>query len=184
MKCEKDIIIFDMSWVHALQDLLELTSHCSLSSFTELKANMQNIASWMLSLNRTDSSFSCFYPDWQFQKTLPVMQIVLLLLFDSQLRVTLLVSFQQVSIYEWTADKELRVECSFLNNILALYLKSKGDFILVCVAFCNLEETFLWCPFTGIIAKQYKSSGQDTSETPAINKSRLLATRECDCTRK
>ncbi|XP_068761921.1 DNA damage-binding protein 1-like [Montipora capricornis] len=36
-----------------------------------------------------------------------------------------------VSIYEWTADKELRVECSFLNNILALYLKSKGDFILV-----------------------------------------------------
>ena len=37
----------------------------------------------------------------------------------------------QVSIYEWTADKELRVECSFLNNILALYLKSKGDFILV-----------------------------------------------------
>ncbi|XP_020628267.1 DNA damage-binding protein 1-like [Orbicella faveolata] len=36
-----------------------------------------------------------------------------------------------VSIYEWTPDKELRVECSFLNNILALYLKSKGDFILV-----------------------------------------------------
>ena len=40
----------------------------------------------------------------------------------------------QVSIYEWTSDKELRVECSFLNNILALYLKSKGDFILVSVA--------------------------------------------------
>ncbi|CAH3044667.1 unnamed protein product [Porites lobata] len=36
-----------------------------------------------------------------------------------------------VNIYEWTADKELRLECQFLNNILALFLKSKGDFILV-----------------------------------------------------
>lgn len=44
----------------------------------------------------------------------------------------------QVSIYEWTSDKELRVECSFLNNILALYLKSKGDFILVSVALNKL----------------------------------------------
>ena len=41
----------------------------------------------------------------------------------------------QVNIYEWTADKELRLECQFLNNILALFLKSKGDFILVIVLF-------------------------------------------------
>ena len=37
----------------------------------------------------------------------------------------------QVTIFELTASKELRVECSHYNNILALYLKSKGDFILV-----------------------------------------------------
>ncbi|XP_048584985.1 DNA damage-binding protein 1 [Nematostella vectensis] len=36
-----------------------------------------------------------------------------------------------VSIFEWTADKELRYECSYYDNILALYLKTKGDFILV-----------------------------------------------------
>ncbi len=34
-------------------------------------------------------------------------------------------------LFEWTADKELRVECSYFNNIIALYLKTKGDFILV-----------------------------------------------------
>ena len=36
-----------------------------------------------------------------------------------------------VRLFEWTADKELRVECSYFNNIIALYLKTKGDFILV-----------------------------------------------------
>lgn len=37
-----------------------------------------------------------------------------------------------VSIYEWTLDsKELRQECCYHNTILALYLKAKGDFILV-----------------------------------------------------
>lgn len=34
-------------------------------------------------------------------------------------------------LYEWTAEKELRTECSHYNNIMALYLKTKGDFILV-----------------------------------------------------
>ena len=34
-------------------------------------------------------------------------------------------------LYEWTAEKELRLECSHFNNIIALYLKRKGDFILV-----------------------------------------------------
>ncbi|XP_063367200.1 DNA damage-binding protein 1 [Cydia amplana] len=36
-----------------------------------------------------------------------------------------------VRLFEWTSDKELRLECSHFNNILALYLKVKGDFILV-----------------------------------------------------
>ena len=37
----------------------------------------------------------------------------------------------QVRLFEWTAEKELRVECSYFNSIIALYLKTKGDFILV-----------------------------------------------------
>jgi hypothetical protein len=37
----------------------------------------------------------------------------------------------QVRLFEWTAEKELRLECSHFNNIIALYLKTKGDFILV-----------------------------------------------------
>nr|CAG4642998.1 EOG090X00HD [Ilyocryptus agilis] len=36
-----------------------------------------------------------------------------------------------VRLYEWTAEKDLRLECSNFNNIIALYLKRKGDFILV-----------------------------------------------------
>jgi len=36
-----------------------------------------------------------------------------------------------VRLYEWTSDKELRLECSHFNHIIALYLKTKGDFILV-----------------------------------------------------
>ncbi|XP_064600976.1 DNA damage-binding protein 1-like [Liolophura sinensis] len=36
-----------------------------------------------------------------------------------------------VRLFDWTPDKELNVECSFFNNIIALYLKTKGDFILV-----------------------------------------------------
>jgi hypothetical protein len=38
---------------------------------------------------------------------------------------------RQVRLFEWTAEKELRLECSHFNNIIALYLKTKGDFILV-----------------------------------------------------
>ena len=34
-------------------------------------------------------------------------------------------------LFEWTTEKELRIECSNFNNIVALYLKVKGDFILV-----------------------------------------------------
>ncbi|XP_063400808.1 DNA damage-binding protein 1-like [Mytilus trossulus] len=36
-----------------------------------------------------------------------------------------------VRLFEWTAEKELRLECSHFNNIIALYLKTKGDFALV-----------------------------------------------------
>lgn len=36
-----------------------------------------------------------------------------------------------VRLFEWTIDKDLRLECSHFNNIIALYLKTKGDFILV-----------------------------------------------------
>ena len=31
-----------------------------------------------------------------------------------------------VRLYEWTSDKELRLECSHFNHIIALYLKTKG----------------------------------------------------------
>lgn len=37
----------------------------------------------------------------------------------------------QVRLFEWTAEKELRLECSNFNNIIALYVKVKGDFVLV-----------------------------------------------------
>ncbi|GBP22857.1 DNA damage-binding protein 1 [Eumeta japonica] len=36
-----------------------------------------------------------------------------------------------VRLFEWTSERELRLECSHFNNIVALYLKVKGDFILV-----------------------------------------------------
>ncbi|KAL9892987.1 DNA damage-binding protein pic [Glossina fuscipes fuscipes] len=36
-----------------------------------------------------------------------------------------------VRLYEWTNEKELRMECNIKNNITVLYLKAKGDFILV-----------------------------------------------------
>ncbi|KAG8190009.1 hypothetical protein JTE90_000108 [Oedothorax gibbosus] len=36
-----------------------------------------------------------------------------------------------VRLYEWTPERELHNECSYFNNIIALFLKTKGDFILV-----------------------------------------------------
>lgn len=38
--------------------------------------------------------------------------------------------FLQVRLFEWTAEKELRLECSHFNNIVALFVKTKGDFIV------------------------------------------------------
>lgn len=39
--------------------------------------------------------------------------------------------FKQVRLFEWTNERELRLECSHFNNVAALCLKTKGDFILV-----------------------------------------------------
>jgi len=36
-----------------------------------------------------------------------------------------------VSVLNWTEEGELQEECSFTNSILALFVKTKGDFILV-----------------------------------------------------
>ncbi|CAG0881514.1 unnamed protein product [Cyprideis torosa] len=36
-----------------------------------------------------------------------------------------------VRLYDWTAEKEMRLECSHFNHVTALSLKAKGDFILV-----------------------------------------------------
>nr|CAI5832421.1 unnamed protein product [Callosobruchus analis] len=36
-----------------------------------------------------------------------------------------------VRLFEWTNEKELRLECSHFNNIISLFLKTKGDFILI-----------------------------------------------------
>merc|ERR1719510_2076255 len=44
----------------------------------------------------------------------------------------------RILIFQWkdgklhqVADKEIRLECSYFNNIIALYLKTRGDFILI-----------------------------------------------------
>ncbi|KAL5007237.1 hypothetical protein ScPMuIL_016043 [Solemya velum] len=55
-----------------------------------------------------------------------------------------------VRLFEWTSERELRLECSYFNNIIALYLKTKGDFILVgdlmrsltLLLYKSLEGTF------------------------------------------
>jgi len=36
-----------------------------------------------------------------------------------------------VRLWEWTADKELRLECSHFNHTIAVYAKVRGDFVLV-----------------------------------------------------
>ena len=36
-----------------------------------------------------------------------------------------------VRLFEWTAEKELRLECSHFNHIIALFCKTKGDFVLI-----------------------------------------------------
>lgn len=36
-----------------------------------------------------------------------------------------------VRLFEWTAEKELRLECSDFDNVTALYLRTKNDVVLV-----------------------------------------------------
>ena len=36
-----------------------------------------------------------------------------------------------VELYEWATDKELRLDCCHYGNIIALFLKTKGDFVVV-----------------------------------------------------
>uniref|UniRef100_A0A1B6DPY2 DNA damage-binding protein 1 n=2 Tax=Clastoptera arizonana TaxID=38151 RepID=A0A1B6DPY2_9HEMI len=36
-----------------------------------------------------------------------------------------------VRCFEFTYEKELRIECSYFNNVIALYLKTKGDSVLI-----------------------------------------------------
>lgn len=36
-----------------------------------------------------------------------------------------------VRLYQWTAQRDLNTECNYFNNILALHLKTKGDFVLI-----------------------------------------------------
>ncbi|OZC09249.1 hypothetical protein X798_03793 [Onchocerca flexuosa] len=55
-----------------------------------------------------------------------------------------------VRLFEWTADKELRLECSDFDNVTALYLKTKNDLILVgdlmrslsLLSYKSMESTF------------------------------------------
>ena len=49
-----------------------------------------------------------------------------------------LICYLQVCVFDLKDDMELQMECSYYNTILALYLKCKGDFVLVricCLAF-------------------------------------------------
>ena len=34
-------------------------------------------------------------------------------------------------LWEWTQEKALNLECSHFNNIISLFMKTRGDFILV-----------------------------------------------------
>jgi len=55
-----------------------------------------------------------------------------------------------VRLFEWTQQRDLHNECSYFNTIIALYLKTKGDFTLVgdlmrsmtLLAYKQMEGTF------------------------------------------
>lgn len=55
-----------------------------------------------------------------------------------------------IRLYEWTTTNELNLETSIFNSILSIYLKSRGDFVLVgdivrsfaCYAYNQLSGTF------------------------------------------
>lgn len=60
-------------------------------------------------------------------------------------------------LFEWTSDRELRPECQHANNIVCLYLKVKGDFILVgdmmrSVSYCNVPCGRCTCILTRVVS--------------------------------
>jgi hypothetical protein len=84
-----------------------------------------------------------------------------------------------VRLFEWTAEKELRVECSYFNNIIALYLKTKGDFIFVgdlmrsvtLLLYKPMEGTFEEVcieEFTFIFCQYDLSVGKSKFGTPSL----------------
>lgn len=77
-------------------------------------------------------------------------------------------------LYEWTAEKELRTECNHYNNIMALYLKTKGDFILVgdlmrsvlLLAYKPMEGNFEEVRFEMPVVWQRSSSHKEKTDDP------------------
>lgn len=49
-----------------------------------------------------------------------------------------------VRLFEWTQDKDLRLECSHFNNIIALYLKTKG--MSECHNHCQMQSFRIHIP--------------------------------------
>lgn len=50
-----------------------------------------------------------------------------------------------VRLFEWTTEKELRLECSHFNNIIALYLKTKGKCMrLFSKMFCGCKVVYFF----------------------------------------
>ena len=36
-----------------------------------------------------------------------------------------------IRLFEWTLQRELHNECTFFNSVVSLYIKTKGDFVIV-----------------------------------------------------
>lgn len=78
-------------------------------------------------------------------------------------------------LYEWTAEKELRTECNHYNNIMALYLKTKGDFILVgdlmrsvlLLAYKPMEGNFEEVRFKLSVPDQRSPSCKEKTDDPS-----------------
>lgn len=47
-----------------------------------------------------------------------------------------------VRLFEWTTDKDLRLECSHFNNLLALYVKTKGIYMHNFIARVSCSHWF------------------------------------------
>lgn len=54
-----------------------------------------------------------------------------------------------VRLFEWTNDKDLRLECSHFNNIIALYLKTKGNTFLTAFFRNELRMICFFWNFSG-----------------------------------